>query len=411
MRKIIFRVSYLLKEKIIQIFQRFRHFRYNSELFERNLRDLFSFKNYYRNLDYFLTSSDLDVIPRKREIPKSAGIGITNVCNLNCIMCNIKLAKIPSGYMDTEVFKLVLKDLKKIGISSVALHTIGEPLLHPRLGNLFHIIKKSKFKVKFSTNGQFPERLKNLLYSHSKEIDFIRFSIDGAKPKTYEFIRKGAKFEKLIRSLEIVHNFNQKKINYNIEVRIDSILSLTNINEIPLYFKTYGKYCRPESINFNIVNGLSPDIRYFKEAFPFPNLIKREVPCSLPFHAIYFTNEGKLTLCCEDFNEELIVGNIKDHSITEIWNNNYSNGIRRQHLNQETIKISVCKNCYGPYRIISKITNYYIHFLYYYHPNYSDHVFGKKIFNILKEMDEIMKKKDIPLLKKKLIYKFKEITT
>ncbi|MFX1363477.1 MAG: radical SAM/SPASM domain-containing protein [Promethearchaeota archaeon] len=411
MTNIIFRAVYLLKEKLIQNFKdlsNYHHYKYYIESIKRRFQYLIPFKNYYKTIHYYIERSDIDIIHRKREIPKSAGIGITNVCNLNCIMCNIKLAKVPPGYMDPRIFEIILKELKKIRINSVAIHTIGEPLMHKDIDQLFQIIKKNKIKIKFSTNGQLPERLIKLIHYYSNQIEFVRFSIDAAKPKTYEFIRKGANFKKLIKSLELVHKFNQNRINFNVSVKIDSILSLTNINEIPLFFKKYGKYCKPESINFTLVNGLSPDTAYFKKAFPFPNLIKKEVPCSLPFNAVYFTNDGKVTLCCEDFNEELTVGNIKDNSLIKIWSNDYSSEIRRQHLSPETISITACKNCYGPYKFISNITNYFIHLLYYYHPEYSNKEFGDRLIYFLHKMDKTIKNKGLHRLEQVILNIFRK---
>ena len=41
----------------------------------------------------------------------------------------------------------------------------------------------------------------------------------------------------------------------------------------------------PEQINFWVITGLSPDNSYFKSTFPYPNLIRSEVPCHLPFQS------------------------------------------------------------------------------------------------------------------------------
>jgi len=339
--------------------------------------------------------------PQKSKIPLNASIEINNTCNLKCLMCNTHLSKRPFGYMELDLFELILKELIKIGINSVGLHTVGEPLMYKDLDGLFNLIDKYNFKISLSTNGQFPHRLKNLLRSYSHLLNDIRFSIDGATPKVYENIRRGAEFKKLIQSLEIFHKFNHEKINYNLDVKIGSVINMTNIYEIPTFFKTYGKYCWPENIRFTLINSLSPDSSYFWETLPFPNLVRKTVPCIMPFKSIIFTYDGKITLCCRDYNGDLVVGDIRNNSIIEIWNGKLSEKIRNQHLISKDLEIELCQECYSPIPFISLITDDFIHSLYYKNPRLSEFEFGERILKLLKDIDNGLKIKDFAFLSKK----------
>jgi radical SAM protein with 4Fe4S-binding SPASM domain len=175
---------------------------------------------------------------------------------------------------------------------------------------------------------------------------------------------------------------------------------MTNMFEIPLFFKEYCKYSWPEFINFHIVNSLSPESEYFWDSFPFPNLIKNTVPCHLPFESIYFTYDGKVTLCCRDYDGDLIVGDIRNNSIPEIWNGKKSEAIRKQNINPELLEIDACKRCYQPYSFISELINYYIHYLYYSYLNLPPQNFGELIISFLKKLDSLTNIKDKEILKK-----------
>lgn len=382
---------------------------YQIRIIKRKWKYKLDISNSIKNIQKQLDKLEFNIEFNKRKIPKRVAIEITNTCNLNCLMCNTKLSKRAIGYIEPNLFDSILKKLNIIGIKEIALHTVGEPFMYKNLDKLFQIINKHQFKVSLSTNGQFPSRLQKIIHSHFNSIKSIRFSIDGAKRETYEKIRLGAKFERLIKSLEIVHIFNHNKKNFKIPVKIDSIVSLTNIDEISLFFKIFGKFCWPESINFNLINGLSPEKKYFLDTFPFPNLITRMVPCNMPFNNIYFTYDGQVTLCCRDYNGELIVGDSNKDSLIKIWNGKISEDIRSQHLNSEKLKINACKNCFGPYSFLISITNEYIHFLHYHQKKLSPHEFGEKILILLKDLNKAMENKNKNIVKSQILKHFREI--
>ncbi|MFX1383569.1 MAG: radical SAM/SPASM domain-containing protein [Promethearchaeota archaeon] len=394
-------------ELLINYFRKVLPIHYGFMVLHRRINNILNHKNNIKEIKKKLDNLDFNEYhKKKRKIPSRTSIEINNTCNLNCIMCNTKSSKRPFGDMNFSTFENILKQLRDLGFNSIALHTVGEPFLFKNLSRLFQIIKKYNFKVSLSTNGQFPNRLNNLIQLYSDVLKRIRFSIDGAKPGTYEKIRRGASYNKLIESLEIIYKFNRSKINYKIDVKIDSILSLTNIYEIPLFFKVFGKYCWPEFINFHLINGLSPDTKYFWEAFPFPNLIRHMVPCDFPFRNIYFTYDGKVTLCCRDYDGDLIVGDLKEESLIDIWNGENSEDIRKQHLNLKKLTIDACKRCYGAHFFAIEIVNDFIHYLHYNHSEISPEEFGKNILSLLKDMDQAMEKKDRFLLKQKIIKHF-----
>ena len=246
--------------------------------------------------------------------------------------------------------------------------------------------------MSLSTNGQFPERIEDLYKKFPNLAKSYRFSIDGATRKTYEDIRKGASFDKLIESLEVIDKINNGRKNARISLAIGSIFCMTNMFEIPTFFEVYEKYCWPERITFSIVNGLSPDSRFFRKEFPFPNLIRRAIPCNMPFNHIYYTYNGKATLCCRDYEEDLVIGDIQENSIIELWNSPKAESIREKHLNRERMDIQACRKCFTPYDFICDIVDEYIHLLLIRNPNLTPRQFGDKLLFLLNSMDSALQK-------------------
>lgn len=81
---------------------------------------------------------------------KKAYIEISNLCNLSCSFC--PGTSRPAGSMSPESFRLAAEKLRG-RTRFLYFHLMGEPLLHPRLGELLSIAGESGFRVVITTNG------------------------------------------------------------------------------------------------------------------------------------------------------------------------------------------------------------------------------------------------------------------
>lgn len=379
--------------------RKYPHLRYYVKKVQRKLEGVNSNKTYFFKALECLDKANLSYPQKKHEKPKNSLIEITNACNLNCLMCNTKLSERPPSLMTVEAFERIIKELKTVGIYSAGLHTVGETFVYRDIETLFAIAERHGFRPWISTNAQFPERIEPLYRMFPKSFGDIRISIDGAKRETFEHIRIGGSFDKVIKTLEVIHRLNNGKNFFRIGVTIDSVLNMTTVYEIALFFKTFGKYVYHEHINFLVITGLSPDDTYFKETFPFKYLIRHAAPCHMPFTNQYFTYDGQGTMCCRDYNGELTTGDIMSKSILEIWNGSQADKIRQQHLSPESLEINACKNCFGLHDFVGPITNHFIHFVRLNMKDISDDCFAGAVIALWEGMDDAMKDKDLVKLR------------
>ena len=380
-----------LKNLVRHRLRRHPHLRYWVKTTQKRWKDRDRAERYYQeSLICLEPDGDLNRSFVKTEIPVGSNIEITNACNLNCLMCNTKLQERPMQLMKPDVFERIILELKATGINTAGLHTVGETFVYRELESLLEIAQHHNFRVWISTNAQFPNRIAEVYTKFPKMLNDIRISSDGATTETFEHIRVGGSFEKVIESFEVIHRLNAGKRNFKVGVTLDSILNTDTMYEIPVYFEKFGKYMAMEDINFWAVNGLSPDNAYFKETFPYPNLIRSEVPCHLPFQNQYFTYDGKATLCCRDYNAEIVVGDIMKSSMKEIWDGEEAEKVREQHRNPESLTIKACQNCFGPHQFVGTVTNNFIHYLHLKKPRLSNKEFGDNVAGLLKGMDHAM---------------------
>jgi hypothetical protein len=295
--------------------------------------------------------------------PAWALIEINNNCNLNCSMCNTHLSKRPRGYMDPATFGRIIDQLRELGLANPGLHTVGETFLHPDLPGLMKIAREKDYPVYLSTNAQFPGALGRLIQEFSGAIHKIRLSIDAATPRTYGAIRRGGNFDKVLASLETIRQFNRRATR-PVDLHAGFVISQTNVDEVGPFLQMIQPYTSPDKVRFFLIDGLSPSDAFFRETFPFPNLVRPNAPCRLVFKNVHFTYDAQATLCCRDYDAQVVIGSIERRPILELWRNRRAEDIRAMHRGERQMSIEACARCFVPFRFINRLADIYVHRLF-----------------------------------------------
>jgi MoaA/NifB/PqqE/SkfB family radical SAM enzyme len=127
-------------------------------------------------------------------------VELTTRCNLpGCIMCPRTAwpERWQAQDLTWETFEALVPSLQFF--SHIHLSGWGEPLLHPRLGDMARALRGQGLKVSLTTNGLgLSEEVQMWVLEH---LDMIAISLDGARAETYEKIRPGAHFNRVIRQI------------------------------------------------------------------------------------------------------------------------------------------------------------------------------------------------------------------
>lgn len=118
---------------------------------------------------------------------RKAYLEITNVCNLSCAFC--PGTKRAPKFLTVDEFRLLAAKLRG-HTEYLYFHLMGEPLLHPELGEFLDIADELRFKVMLTTNGTLlPERQELLLSApalHKVNISLQSFEAnDGGRLEDY----------------------------------------------------------------------------------------------------------------------------------------------------------------------------------------------------------------------------------
>ena len=289
-----------------------------------------------------------------------AEIEINKNCNINCVMCNTSLSTRPQFNMDMELFEHAVKYTKGQWGGHTALHTIGEPLMNNKLPQYFEILRKQGAQIQFSTNALILHKYIDFLIDYSDVIWEFRFSIDGASQETYEKIRFGGKWDRLMTNMEMFREKTEKTRPFK-RVKIGSIVSQDVQNEMGYHLKFWSRYVPMDMIDLNLVSGLSPDNRYFLTRSILKKHIQPWPPCYMLFSStLHILNDGRATPCCRDYNGDLTYGNIKDSTPAELINCDNVLELRRQHLENRIPKNSPCASCFCVNPVVSALFKLFV---------------------------------------------------
>ncbi len=118
---------------------------------------------------------------------------ITAKCNLSCSHCR----GFPKGELSTDRAKKLVAEIAELKPDWVIVEG-GEPLLRPDLFELLDLMRQRELEVHLITNGMLisPQIIATLKQLGVK----VMVSIDGATKATYEAIRNGADFDRVVQS-------------------------------------------------------------------------------------------------------------------------------------------------------------------------------------------------------------------
>ncbi len=268
---------------------------------------------------------------------------LTNICDLHCMMC--KRGNRKKGFMDTSLIAEILPEAAELGVKQIALHTVGESILHPKIGTIIKMCKQYDFYVYLDVNGN------SLKEKKAEEIigaglDSIKFSVDAASDKTYSKIRCGGSFSTVLANMKYLRHLRDVTRS---STRIFTLFIISRDNEHELdRFKTMMRDVVDE-IQYNVLNNSAG--RMTRERFEQIKLEKLNVPnktglCANPWTRIVITWPGNVSLCCIDFDLDMCVGTYKRGNLADIWNGEKAWAVRRAMLEKRLYDLPViCRHC------------------------------------------------------------------
>ena len=290
-------------------------------------------------------------------MPVSAGIELTNHCNLHCPECasGSGQMKRERGFMDIELFKKIIAELKPC-LYNLNLYFQGEPLLHPLLASF--IRNSGNIRSVISTNGHFLSE-ENCDKMVESGLSKLIISLDGLDQYTYSAYRIGGNVETVMEGIRNI-SVARKRHKSSMVIEIQLLVNKFNEHQIPQMRKLANginaslKLKSMQIISKNSFESWLPTGRNFSR-YIIRNgkyQIKSSLPdrCARLWFNPVITWDGKVLPCCFDKDAEHIMGDLSQESFEEIWNGTKFRLFRRVLLSDRS-SIEICRNCTSGLRV------------------------------------------------------------
>src|SRR5215472_1027541 len=132
---------------------------------------------------------------RTHGLPVEYIVETTAKCNLYCPMCPRETHKQPKEDMTDEIFERLVRGARQTG-EHMMLIGLGEPFMDRKIFDRIEFCERHNISTLLSTNGTFLDEKTSARLLESP-LEHITLSFDGATRESYEYYRKGAKFEKV----------------------------------------------------------------------------------------------------------------------------------------------------------------------------------------------------------------------
>ena len=295
----------------------------------------------------------------RRNEPVVYNIETTNACNMKCEMCprtTMMTRKIET--LDRETFNTIAEQLKpyskeewetwqrfveeKYGIPRdsmsenhfflhvipkvLVLHGYGDPLLDKEMPERVRILNEKGIITYFSCNPANIDigRHRNL---YENGLDYIKFSIESVDDFLHKQIRgQSSDFSESFKKICVLLE-KKKKNNYK-TVIIITMLNLKRKNQA-LEFEQLKEAFKGMDVYIYIK---SQDQQWYKNKYLGTDSIHWLEFCQFPWSSMTIKSNGAATMCAEDFNNEIILGDTRKESLYDIWNGEKYTRLRKEHF-------------------------------------------------------------------------------
>jgi len=275
------------------------------------------------------------------DFPVEIAVELSNYCNLKCVMCPVPNLKRKRGFMDEPVFVKIVEELTAETGFIFLPQGFGESLLHPKWSRLIKFARRAGIRpVTILTNGMLLSGDK--MADMAESVDIVVVTLDGSNAKTYESVRVNSSFERVTRNIKTFLRMRRNSGSPHCVIRI--IRMQDTEKEIEAFRVFWSNQIGVgDLIQVTDCIDWAGSVAYrgvHKNREP----AKRH-PCKMLWKNLTVYHDGQVSPCCYDAEGELIVGDVTNQTIRDIWNGSALKKLRDIHLRHRFSEIPICSRC------------------------------------------------------------------
>ncbi|HEX6975273.1 MAG TPA: radical SAM/SPASM domain-containing protein [Vicinamibacterales bacterium] len=268
---------------------------------------------------------------RSPVMPEIVQIESTNICNAKCVFCPRDDMHRKQGIMSVELFRKIVDECVELGITHIRMHNYGEAFIDKKLVEKVRYAKEKGIKeVGAISNGSLiTEPVARGMIEAG--LDAINISVDASGKEVFETTRIGLKYDKVIANIERLVRLRAEYGKRRPKLILSFVRQNNSADEqafIEHWRAIADKIHITDLHNWAGTLNTESDVNY---------------PCYRPWLTFTVLWDGRVSLCCADFDGKTILGDLNTSTIREIWNAEPYRAARRQHL--ESGGPDICRSC------------------------------------------------------------------
>jgi radical SAM protein with 4Fe4S-binding SPASM domain len=289
--------------------------------------------------------------------PVSISFEPTTSCNLRCPECPSGLREFtrPTGMLDQTFFNNTIDDIHQ-HLLYLIFYFQGEPFLHPHFLDMVKYAHEKGIYTATSTNAHYltDEKAKQTVESG---LDRLIISVDGTTQEVYQQYRVGGKLDKVLEGAAHIVKWKKQLKSKTPFIFFQFLVVKPNEHQIE-EIKKLGAEIGVDQVRFKTAqvydyqqdpNQLIPTIQKYsryKKDKQGNNVVKSGLSnhCWKLWHANVITWDGLVVPCCFDKDAMHQLGNLKNQSLKQIWNNDNYKQFRKELMTSRK-NIDICSNC------------------------------------------------------------------
>jgi len=271
-------------------------------------------------------------------LPVEYIVETTAKCNLYCPMCPRETHPQPKADMEDGIFERLVRESAD-SAEHMMLIGLGEPFMDRRIFERIEFCHRHSISTLLSTNGTFLDEATSARVLDSP-LEQITLSFDGARKETFEFYRKGAKFEKVRDNFV---RFARMKLERRsrLQVVVQMVLMDGNAAEVEEFTRFWSAVPGVDQVRIKAdeTNLMRPDAGHAAEEW--------KHPCHYLWRGpMYVKQNGDVYPCCQSYMlDGSPLGNLAGQSLVNIWNSEPIEHMRRMHAAGRGGEVDICSRC------------------------------------------------------------------
>ena len=268
---------------------------------------------------------------RAPALPEIVQIESTNICNAKCVFCPRDDMERKQGVMDMALFHKVADECAALGITHIRMHNYGEAFVDRQLVEKVRYAKSIGIaEVGLISNGSLitETAARGMIEAG---LDAINVSVDAAGKEVFESTRVGLKYDKVVANVERLLRLRAEAGKRRPKLILSFVRQNNSTEEHAFIEHWRGK---ADKIHITDLHNWAGTLNHDSDV---------TFPCYRPWLTFTVLWDGRVSLCCADFDGHTILGDLRTQTIQEIWNAEPYRRVRREHLDHGGP--AICQSC------------------------------------------------------------------